>query len=100
MNDKRGNAEELGHFLNMFWHVEDGGSHRAEDFHRQMAKLTDPSRADRFKEQLAAAIRDRTVLPDELERWTQRALDSKEDVHNELTEVWRAFYGSIPPESG
>ena len=88
---------ELAHFLRLYWHVEDGGPHLADELRSALDQLGDPERARRFKQQLARTIEKRDLTPRELERWTSLALDDETAVHEELRRAWRALYGRESP---
>lgn len=90
-------GSELAYFLNLYWHVECGGPHLAAEFADALEKLKHPSRAQRFKRELAQAIMSRSVTTMDLERWTLLCLDDNLEVHEELQEVWRSLYGTESP---
>lgn len=90
-------STELAHFLNLYWHVEDGGPEYLSKFKSALDKLRDPQRAIRFKEQLAEALVLGSVGRDDFEQWTLRDLDSDDDLRQELWTIWRGLYSDETP---
>lgn len=88
---------ELGHFLNHYWHVEDGGAEYLHDFRRGLARLKEPSRAIRFKQELANAIVNGTVSRQDFERWTLQDFDTDQELVDELMAIWTGLYGTDDP---
>ena len=89
---------ELAHFLNLYWHVEDGGPEHLSAFRSALDAVHDPRRAVRFKAQLAAALVRGAVSRGELEEWTLMDLDSDEDLRRELWVIWRGLYPGEEPQ--
>lgn len=90
--------EELSHFLNLYWHVEDGGPEYLNEFKLALSKVRDPERAARFKHQLAEALVVGSVSREDFETWTLMDFDSDDDLMRELWTVWRGLYPGETPD--
>ena len=68
-----------------------------DDLYRFLNHPNFPNRAREFKEELADAILNHQITPQEFQRLTSTDQDSQEDVDQFLIEeIWNELYGNEP----
>lgn len=93
-------SDEMGRILSCHLDVNAFTADWVESLRRTLDSLLAPSRAARFRRELAAAILHGTLTPAEYERLTGEDLDALEDLERWLRELWRLLYGDAPVAEG
>lgn len=88
--------EPLARTLKQYCHINAMTADWREALLSELNYPGDPSRAPTFRAQLADAIWNATISPQQYEALTGEDFDTQDDLQDRLRELWKEIYGEAP----
>jgi hypothetical protein len=91
--------EPLAGILRTYFDVNAFTSEWPQSLQRELGRPESSQREQMFRRQLAEAVVDRNIKPEDYEKLTGEDFDTQDDLQKWLQEVWKRLYGDRDPQS-